>query len=56
MHDLDYTLDGLFVLNPPKMAALTRLAKVQMAKHSLITLAYNSPEVKPDTTYAWNGL
>lgn len=24
--------------------------------HLLITLAYNSPGVKPDTTYTWNGL
>ena len=29
MHDLDYTLDSSFVLNPPKMAAITRSAKVQ---------------------------
>ncbi len=25
------------------------------ARHTLITLAYNSPGVQPDTTYPWNG-
>lgn len=29
---------------------------IQLTAHELITLAYNSPGVKPDTTYAWNGL
>ncbi len=29
MHDLNYTLDSSFVLHPPRMAALTRPAKVQ---------------------------
>ena len=29
---------------------------IQMTTHTLITMAYNSPNVKPDTTYAWNGL
>ena len=29
---------------------------ITLTAHKLITLAYNSPGVKPDTTYAWNGL
>lgn len=29
---------------------------IQLTAHTLITMAYNSPNVKPDTTYAWNGL
>lgn len=29
---------------------------ISLQAHELITLAYNSPNVKPDTTYAWNGL
>ena len=29
---------------------------IPLQSHTLITLAYNSPNVKPDTTYAWNGL
>lgn len=29
---------------------------IPLQAHELITLAYNSPNVKPDTTYAWNGL
>jgi len=29
---------------------------IALQAHELITLAYNSPNVKPDTTYAWNGL
>ncbi len=29
---------------------------IQLQAHTLITMAYNSPNVKPDTTYAWNGL
>jgi len=29
---------------------------IPLQKHTLITLAYNSPNVKPDTTYNWNGL
>lgn len=31
------------------------ITSIPLAKHSLITIAYNSPNVKPDTTYAWNG-
>src|SRR6266480_5401770 len=30
--------------------------KIPLGAHTLITLAYNSPSVKPDTTYNWNGL
>ena len=30
--------------------------KIPLKAHTLITLAYNSPNVKPDTTYNWNGL
>jgi hypothetical protein len=30
--------------------------KIPLGAHTLITLAYNSPNVKPDTTYNWNGL
>ncbi len=29
---------------------------IVLKSHLLITLAYNSPDVKPDTTYNWNGL
>lgn len=29
---------------------------IPLQAHTLITLAYNSPGVKPDTTYPWNGL
>ena len=29
---------------------------IVLQPHMLITLAYNSPNAKPDTTYAWNGL
>ncbi|HLI09790.1 MAG TPA: hypothetical protein VKV40_24735 [Ktedonobacteraceae bacterium] len=29
---------------------------ITLTAHELITLAYDSPGVKPDTTYAWNGL
>jgi len=30
--------------------------KIPLGAHTLITLAYNSPNVKPETTYNWNGL
>ena len=30
--------------------------KIPLQAHTLITLAYNSPNVTPDTTYSWNGL
>jgi hypothetical protein len=29
---------------------------ITLEAHKLITLAYNSPGIKPDTTYAWQGL
>jgi len=29
---------------------------IPLMAHALITMAYDSPGVKPDTTYAWNGL
>ena len=29
---------------------------ITLTSHKLISMAYNSPGVKPDTTYAWNGL
>jgi hypothetical protein len=29
---------------------------IVLKPHEIITLAYNSPNVKPTTTYAWNGL
>ena len=29
---------------------------IPLQAHTLITLAYNSPGVKPDTSYPWNGL
>ncbi|HLI71889.1 MAG TPA: hypothetical protein VKV19_19210 [Ktedonobacteraceae bacterium] len=32
------------------------LDSIPLTAHNLITIAYNSPNVKPDTTYAWNGL
>jgi hypothetical protein len=30
--------------------------KIPLVAHTLITLAYNSPNAVPDTTYNWNGL
>jgi hypothetical protein len=30
--------------------------KIPLQSHTLITLAYNSPGVQPDTNYNWNGL
>ncbi len=32
------------------------LDSVPLAAHNLITISYNDPNVKPDTTYNWNGL
>ncbi len=32
------------------------LTSVPLNAHNIITVAYNSPSVKPQTTYAWNGL
>ena len=32
------------------------LRTVPLQSHALITLAYNSPGVKPDTSFEWNGL
>ena len=29
---------------------------IPLQSHTLITLAYNSPWIQPDTTYPWNGL
>ena len=29
---------------------------IPLQSHTLITLAYNSPGIQPDTTYPWNGL
>ena len=29
---------------------------IPLHSHTLITLAFNSPDVKPDTSYPWNGL
>ncbi|MDQ6661906.1 MAG: hypothetical protein M3Z24_13210, partial [Chloroflexota bacterium] len=29
---------------------------IPLQAHTLITLAYNSPNVKPDTTYNWGNL
>ena len=29
---------------------------IPLQRHTLITLAYNSPGIQPDTTYTWNGL
>ena len=31
------------------------LRAIPLQSHTLITLAYNSPGVQPDTTYPWNG-
>ena len=30
--------------------------KIPLDAHALITMAYNSPHITPDTTYNWNGL
>lgn len=30
--------------------------KIPMKAHTLITMGYNSPGIKPDTSYNWNGL
>lgn len=32
------------------------LTSIPLEAHNIITMAYNSPNVKPVTTYAWNGL
>ena len=32
------------------------LESIPLAAHNLITIAYNSPNVKPDTYYIWGGL
>jgi hypothetical protein len=37
----------------PSHGSITSIA---LTSHALITLAFNSPNAKPDTTYAWNGL
>jgi hypothetical protein len=29
---------------------------IQLQRHALITMAYNSPGVAPDTTYSWGSL
>ncbi|WP_161977647.1 hypothetical protein [Dictyobacter kobayashii] len=29
---------------------------IPLEAHTLVTLAYNSPGITPDTTYAWQGL
>ena len=34
----------------------TDFSHLQLAAHDIITLAYNSPGIKPVTTYAWQGL
>lgn len=34
----------------------TDFSHLQLHAHDIITLAYNSPGIKPDTTYAWQGL
>jgi hypothetical protein len=30
--------------------------KSSLTSHTLITMAYNSPNAKPDTVYNWDGL
>ena len=32
------------------------IPSIPLNAHTLITLAYNSPNAQPDTTYNWNGL
>ena len=34
----------------------TDFSHLQLHAHDLITIGYNSPGIKPDTTYAWQGL
>lgn len=34
----------------------TDFSHLQLNAHDIITLAYNSPGIKPETTYAWQGL
>jgi len=34
----------------------TDFSHLQLHAHDIITIAYNSPGIKPDTTYAWQGL
>jgi hypothetical protein len=29
---------------------------IALSPHTLITMAYNTPDVQPDTVYNWNGL
>jgi hypothetical protein len=35
---------------------MSRITAIQINAHALITLAYNSPNAQPDTTYSWQGL
>ena len=51
---LDFTQGWQAYVNGKPFAGDFRT--IPLKAHTLITLAYNSPGIKPDTTYSWNGL
>ncbi|MGB8346065.1 MAG: hypothetical protein WCD86_14355 [Ktedonobacteraceae bacterium] len=52
--ELDFTTGWQVWVNGKPYTGSFR--NIPLNAHSLITMAYDSPGVKPDTTYAWNGL
>jgi hypothetical protein len=52
--ELDFTSGWQIWINGKPYSGNFR--NIPLTAHELITMAYNSPNVKPDTTYAWNGL
>src|SRR6266704_4237788 len=53
-NQLDFTNGWQVYVNGQPFAG--DLHTIPLKAHTLITLAYNSPGVKPDTTFNWNGL
>jgi hypothetical protein len=52
--ELDFTTGWKIWVNGQPYTGSFR--NIPLTAHALITMAYDSPGVKPDTTYAWNGL
>lgn len=52
--ELDFTTGWQVWVNGKPYTGSFR--NIPLTAHALITMAYDSPGVKPDTTYAWNGL
>lgn len=52
--ELDFTTGWKVWVNGQPYTGSFR--NIPLTAHALITMAYDSPGVKPDTTYAWNGL